>query len=103
MVSTQDSESCNPSSNLGGTCAFFCRSNVEILGAWRFAILWEVTVPCGLVVRIRRFHRRGRGSIPRMGEHFLATCHGISLFLPLLELHMPTCAPTEPEASVVQW
>ena len=61
------------------------------------------TIPCGLVVRIRRFHRRGRGSIPRMGEHFLATCHGISLFLPLLELHMPTCAPTEPEASVVQW
>ena len=49
---------------------FFCRSNVEILGAWRFAISWEVTVPCGLVVRIRRFHRRGRGSIPRMGEIF---------------------------------
>ena len=71
MVSTQDSESCNPSSNLGGTYAFFfCRSNVEILGAWRFAISWEVTVPCGLVVRIRRFHRRGRGSIPRMGEIF---------------------------------
>ena len=43
---------------------------MEILGAWRFAISWEVTVPCGLVVRIRRFHRRGRGSIPRMGEIF---------------------------------
>ena len=25
-------------------------------------------VPCGLVVRIRRSHRRGRGSIPRMGR-----------------------------------
>ena len=25
-------------------------------------------VPCGLVVRIRRSHRRGRGSIPRMGD-----------------------------------
>ena len=25
-------------------------------------------IPCGLVVRIRRFHRRGRGSIPRMGD-----------------------------------
>ena len=28
-------------------------------------------IPCGLVVRIRRFHRRGRGSIPRMGDSFL--------------------------------
>ena len=26
--------------------------------------------PCGLVVRIRRSHRRGRGSIPRMGVFF---------------------------------
>ena len=26
-----------------------------------------VDIPCGLVVRIRRSHRRGRGSIPRMG------------------------------------
>ena len=26
------------------------------------------TVPVGLVVRIRRSHRRGRGSIPRLGE-----------------------------------
>ena len=25
-------------------------------------------IPCGLVARIRRFHRRGRGSIPRKGE-----------------------------------
>ena len=28
------------------------------------------TVPDGLVVRIRRSHRRGRGSIPRLGEGF---------------------------------
>ena len=28
-------------------------------------------VPCGLVVRIRRSHRRGRGSIPRMGVIFM--------------------------------
>ena len=29
-------------------------------------------IPCGLVVRIRRFHRRGRGSIPRTGvKHFI--------------------------------
>ena len=27
-------------------------------------------IPCGLVARIRRFHRRGRGSIPRKGELF---------------------------------
>ena len=26
-------------------------------------------IPCGLVARIRRFHRRGRGSIPRKGGH----------------------------------
>ena len=26
--------------------------------------------PCGLVVRIQRFHRCGRGSIPRMGDIF---------------------------------
>ena len=30
-------------------------------------------VPCGLVARIRRFHRRGRGSIPRMGDFFSFT------------------------------
>ena len=31
--------------------------------------VWEgfAAIPCGLVVRIRRSHRRGRGSIPRMG------------------------------------
>ncbi len=28
------------------------------------------SIPCGLVVRIRRSHRRGRGSIPRMGVFF---------------------------------
>ena len=30
----------------------------------------KCAVPCGLVVRIRRSHRRGRGSIPRMGATF---------------------------------
>ena len=29
-----------------------------------------IAIPCGLVVRIRRSHRRGRGSIPRMGAQF---------------------------------
>ena len=28
-------------------------------------------IPCGLVARIRRFHRRGRGSIPRKGVLFV--------------------------------
>ena len=27
-------------------------------------------IPSGLVVRIRRSHRRGRGSIPRLGKYF---------------------------------
>ena len=27
-------------------------------------------IPCGVVARIRRFHRRGRGSIPRTGEQY---------------------------------
>ena len=32
--------------------------------------LLALAVPDGLVVRIRRSHRRGRGSIPRLGEGF---------------------------------
>ena len=75
MVSTQDSESCNPSSNLGGTLIFFFffpkhaqeKGNEKKHGKGK---LVQSVIPCGLVVRIRRFHRRGRGSIPRMGEHF---------------------------------
>ena len=76
MVSTQDSESCNPSSNLGGTLVFLSalRSmRMEPGGRASISIksgLISSAIPCGLVVRIRRFHRRGRGSIPRMGEHF---------------------------------
>ena len=34
----------------------------------------KAAVPCGLVVRIRRSHRRGRGSIPRMGGTFSFLC-----------------------------
>ena len=37
-------------------------------------------VPGGLMVRIRRFHRRGRGSIPRLGNAFLYQL--ISFFSP---------------------
>ena len=39
--------------------------------SWK-KVLFHSSVPCGLVVRIRRFHRRGRGSIPRMGVHFFS-------------------------------
>ena len=69
MVSTQDSESCNPSSNLGGTLIFFAqeKGNEKKHGKGKKV---QSVIPCGLVVRIRRFHRRGRGSIPRMGEIF---------------------------------
>ena len=38
----------------------------------------QTAIPGGLVVRIRRSHRRGRGSIPRLGRHalfaFLNSC-----------------------------
>ena len=66
MVSTQDSESCNPSSNLGGTLIFFAqeKGNEKKHGKGKKV---QSVIPCGLVVRIRRFHRRGRGSIPRKG------------------------------------
>ena len=43
------------------------------------------TVPCGLVVRIRRSHRRGRGSIPRMGAFFLFSFY---LFFPSFYLFL---------------
>ena len=38
------------------------------------------TFPCGLVARIRRFHRRGRGSIPRKGETTFFKEHNIGPF-----------------------
>ena len=46
-----------------------------------------MTIPCGLVARIRRFHRRGRGSIPRKGgKHFFTKKdkgHGITGISPI--------------------
>ena len=38
-----------------------------------FIVGYAYVVPCGLVVRIWRFHRHGRGSIPRMGVCFYAS------------------------------
>ena len=38
-------------------------------------------IPCGLVARIRRFHRRGRGSIPRKGAQcFFAITGGAVVY-----------------------
>ena len=44
-------------------------------------------VPCGLVARIWRFHRRGRGSIPRKG----VLLDVVSLHLCLLSLFVLVC------------
>ena len=41
--------------------------------------LHVIMVPCGLVVRIRRSHRRGRGSIPRTGGNILLMA-GVDIF-----------------------
>ena len=60
-------------------------------------------IPCGLVVRIRRFHRRGRGSIPRMGDDFFEKCKKNPFALPSLEISMLVGETTVSEASVVQW
>ena len=35
--------------------------------------LSKLVIPCGLVARIRRSHRRGRGSIPRTGVFFVTS------------------------------
>ena len=42
----------------------------------------SITFPGGLVVRIRRSHRRGRGSIPRQGNFFycLVFPHSIQIY-----------------------
>ena len=51
-------------------------------------LIWPIdnlcnSVPVGLVVRIRRSHRRGRGSIPRLGDIFdyRTRLQGIFFFL----------------------
>ena len=35
---------------------------------------YKYHIPSGLVVRIPRSHRGGRGSIPRLGNHFWTSC-----------------------------
>ena len=57
----------------------FAQSRTEVRVVPRSVLMWlcnkvysfrlmPKAIPCGLVVRIRRSHRRGRGSIPRMGD-----------------------------------
>ena len=56
-------------------------SYIEMKAREENAVLWNIYmsfsillhVPCGLVVRIRRSHRRGRGSIPRTGAFSIKT------------------------------
>ena len=97
MVITQDSESCNPSSNLGGTSFFFRTRPCLTNGTYPKLAAYLFMVPCGLVARIRRFHRRGRGSIPRMGDFFSLTC----LVSPYFILEDMSWHITK--APVVQW
>ena len=52
----------------------------------------EQLIPGGLVVRIRRSHRRGRGSIPRLGRHF---SHWLPLSLSLCEWGRQTSFPAK--------
>ena len=64
--------------------------------------MYSAAIPCGLVVRIRRFHRRGRGSIPRMGAIFFPHSPPIlSIFT--LGIHLEPGNQMYQEASVVQW
>ena len=53
---------------------FLIRRNV------RMAISYT-RLPDGLVVRIRRSHRRGRGSIPRTGDEFCQDMQANSQFM----------------------
>ena len=53
-------------------------------------------IPCGLVVRIRRSHRRGRGSIPRMGAFFFSFSLSFSSLLSLLLSSFPPFPPLLP-------
>ena len=51
-----------------------CRfSRFEKRPLYTHNILLQLSIPCGLVARIRRSHRRGRGSIPRTGVCLVMT------------------------------
>ena len=69
MVSTLDSESSDPSSNLGGTCFWL---QVFAIGIFISVQLFQILqVLDSLVVRISACHVEGPGSIPGRGDHFL--------------------------------
>ena len=68
MVSTLDSESSDPSSNLGGTCFWL---QVFAIGIFISVQLFQILqVLDSLVVRISACHVEGPGSIPGRGENF---------------------------------
>ena len=46
---------------------FSKREREEKKGWQEWSVITSSLIPCGLVARIRRSHRRGRGSIPRTG------------------------------------
>ena len=58
----------------------------------------QTAIPDGLVVRIRRSHRRGRGSIPRLGESFayllkVFKCLAFKLVVCMSHLHVSNYLP----------
>ena len=57
----------------------------------------QCNIPSGLVVRIPRSHRGGRGSIPRLGKCFWSSCKGhvsrFKLVVPKCNMEMHTKHP----------
>ena len=53
---------------LGFTRPYFSGNYCVAIPKYDVLLLRYTIIPCGLVARIRRSHRRGRGSIPRKGE-----------------------------------
>ncbi len=79
-------------------------SSSKCISISSIVVRFRVSVPCGLVVRIRRSHRRGRGSIPRMGVLFFFLLTLCLFFLPSLFHSVPyfllikvEAAPLNPE------
>ena len=69
----------------GGLQHFFCKEKFFLPCVFFICTihLYESPIPCGLVVRIQRFHRSGRGWIPRTGVSFFSSIDQI-IFLEIL-------------------
>ena len=60
-------------------------------------------IPCGLVARIRRFHRRGRGSIPRKGGYIFSISKGVEFVQSVfLVKNVPSRAGNQTPAAAVR-